>query len=204
MRLLDDRLRPLAAESVALGPGRGPGAGGRTWSRRAGARLRPRRDGRLRPARRRDVRRRCVQSAGVRGRSGEALPARPFAGTVEPGQAVRIMTGAPLPDGAPTRSCRPRPRRRAAGRRGAAARAASRCRRGATSAGAARTSRQGGRALARRPAPAAAGRRRARVGRRRPGRRSSAGRRVAVLSPATNCCRAGRSRQATGSSTATR
>src|SRR5262245_8231241 len=28
---------------------------------------------------------------------GEALPARPFAGTVSPGQAVRIMTGAPLP-----------------------------------------------------------------------------------------------------------
>lgn len=31
---------------------------------------------------------------------GEALPARPFAGTVSPGQAVRIMTGAPLPAGA--------------------------------------------------------------------------------------------------------
>jgi molybdopterin molybdotransferase len=31
---------------------------------------------------------------------GEALPARPFAGAVRPGQAVRIMTGAPLPDGA--------------------------------------------------------------------------------------------------------
>src|SRR5262245_40987852 len=31
---------------------------------------------------------------------GEALPARPFAGTVAPGQAVRIMTGAPLPAGA--------------------------------------------------------------------------------------------------------
>jgi molybdopterin molybdotransferase len=31
---------------------------------------------------------------------GEALPARPFAGTVGPGQAVRIMTGAPIPAGA--------------------------------------------------------------------------------------------------------
>jgi molybdopterin molybdotransferase len=31
---------------------------------------------------------------------GEALPGRPFAGRVQPGQAVRIMTGAPLPDGA--------------------------------------------------------------------------------------------------------
>jgi molybdopterin molybdotransferase len=31
---------------------------------------------------------------------GESLPARPFAGVVESGQAVRIMTGAPIPDGA--------------------------------------------------------------------------------------------------------
>jgi molybdopterin molybdotransferase len=31
---------------------------------------------------------------------GEAFPARPYAGRVGPGQAVRIMTGAPLPDGA--------------------------------------------------------------------------------------------------------
>jgi molybdopterin molybdotransferase len=31
---------------------------------------------------------------------GEALPARPFTGTVEPGQAVRITTGAPVPAGA--------------------------------------------------------------------------------------------------------
>jgi molybdopterin molybdotransferase len=31
---------------------------------------------------------------------GEALPGRPFAGAVQPGQAVRIMTGAPLPAGA--------------------------------------------------------------------------------------------------------
>jgi len=31
---------------------------------------------------------------------GEALPGRPFAGRVEPGQAVRIMTGAPVPEGA--------------------------------------------------------------------------------------------------------
>src|SRR5262249_33390990 len=32
--------------------------------------------------------------------AGEALPARPFAGKLRAGQAVRIMTGAPLPDGA--------------------------------------------------------------------------------------------------------
>jgi molybdopterin molybdotransferase len=31
---------------------------------------------------------------------GEALPGRPFAGTVGPGEAVRIMTGAPVPAGA--------------------------------------------------------------------------------------------------------
>jgi molybdopterin molybdotransferase len=31
---------------------------------------------------------------------GEALPARPFIGRVETGQAVRIMTGAPVPEGA--------------------------------------------------------------------------------------------------------
>src|SRR5262249_55979527 len=31
---------------------------------------------------------------------GEALPARPFGGTVQPAQAVRIMTGAPVPAGA--------------------------------------------------------------------------------------------------------
>src|SRR5262245_61296668 len=30
---------------------------------------------------------------------GEALPGRPYAGVVGPGQAVRIMTGAPLPEG---------------------------------------------------------------------------------------------------------
>src|SRR5207237_10560242 len=31
---------------------------------------------------------------------GEALPARPFAAAVQAGQAVRIMTGAPVPNGA--------------------------------------------------------------------------------------------------------
>ena len=31
---------------------------------------------------------------------GESLPARPFAGEVKPGEAVRILTGAPLPAGA--------------------------------------------------------------------------------------------------------
>src|SRR5262245_51534355 len=31
---------------------------------------------------------------------GESFPARPYPGTLQPGQAVRIMTGAPLPAGA--------------------------------------------------------------------------------------------------------
>jgi molybdopterin molybdotransferase len=31
---------------------------------------------------------------------GDALPARPYGGVVGPGQAVRVMTGAPVPDGA--------------------------------------------------------------------------------------------------------
>ena len=39
---------------------------------------------------------------------GESLPAKPFVGRVEAGQAVRIMTGAPCPL-APTRYCPPRP-----------------------------------------------------------------------------------------------
>jgi molybdopterin molybdotransferase len=32
--------------------------------------------------------------------AGESLPGRPWRGTIEPGTCVRIMTGAPLPDGA--------------------------------------------------------------------------------------------------------
>jgi molybdopterin molybdotransferase len=43
---------------------------------------------------------------------GEALPGRPFAGAVGPGEAVRIMTGAPLPEGAdavaPAETCEER------------------------------------------------------------------------------------------------
>src|SRR5688572_28583880 len=31
---------------------------------------------------------------------GQSMPGAPFAGSVHPGQAVRIMTGAPMPDGA--------------------------------------------------------------------------------------------------------
>src|SRR5207237_4161039 len=31
---------------------------------------------------------------------GESFPGRPFPGTVQPGQAIRIMTGAPVPSGA--------------------------------------------------------------------------------------------------------
>src|SRR5262249_6410575 len=30
---------------------------------------------------------------------GQALPGRPYTGVVQPGQSVRIMTGAPLPEG---------------------------------------------------------------------------------------------------------
>jgi molybdopterin molybdotransferase len=33
---------------------------------------------------------------------GSAFPGKPFLGTLHPGRAVRIMTGAPLPDGADT------------------------------------------------------------------------------------------------------
>jgi molybdopterin molybdotransferase len=32
--------------------------------------------------------------------AGEAFPAKPYPGVLQPGQAVRIMTGAPIPDGA--------------------------------------------------------------------------------------------------------
>ena len=39
---------------------------------------------------------------GPRTLIGEAYPARPFAGRVEAGQAVRVMTGSPLPAGADT------------------------------------------------------------------------------------------------------
>ncbi|MCA9117855.1 MAG: molybdopterin molybdotransferase MoeA, partial [Planctomycetaceae bacterium] len=52
----------------------------------------------------------AVQAAGTEGAGdynplrfqviGEALPGRPFEGTLQAGQAVRIMTGAPLPAGA--------------------------------------------------------------------------------------------------------
>jgi molybdopterin molybdotransferase len=41
---------------------------------------------------------------------GESAAGRPFAGTVALGQAIRIFTGAPLPDGADTSSSRKRPR----------------------------------------------------------------------------------------------
>jgi molybdopterin molybdotransferase len=44
--------------------------------------------------------------------AGEALPGRPFDGVLGPGEAVRIMTGAPLPDGAdavaPAETCEER------------------------------------------------------------------------------------------------
>jgi molybdopterin molybdotransferase len=43
---------------------------------------------------------RAADAAGPLAVVGEALPARPFGGTVGPGEAVRIATGAPVPAGA--------------------------------------------------------------------------------------------------------
>ena len=68
---------------------------------------------------------------------GESLPGRPFAGRVGPGQAVRIMTGAPLPDGAD--AVLPAENAEEAGGR---VRVSEPSRRGDTSAGAARTSKR--------------------------------------------------------------
>ena len=94
-RLLDDRTRPLPAEFVPLAD-----AAGRVLAEAVVAAAdvpgfdRAAMDGFA-------VRAADTAAAPVALRLvGESLPARPFAGTVGEGEAVRIMTGAPLPAGA--------------------------------------------------------------------------------------------------------
>src|SRR4051812_2600525 len=99
LQLLDRRLRALDAEAVAL-----PNAAGRVLAADVTA------AGAV-PA----FARAAMDGYALRGAEtfgadaytplefpvvGEALPARPHGGAVGPGQAVRVMTGAPLPDGA--------------------------------------------------------------------------------------------------------
>lgn len=99
LRFLDDRLRPLPAETVAV-----TSCAGRVLAAPVTAQV--------------DVpgfARSAMDGYAVRGEDtfgaseydplvlrlvGEAMPGRPFAGSVGPGEAVRIMTGAPLPKGA--------------------------------------------------------------------------------------------------------
>jgi molybdopterin molybdotransferase len=98
-QLLDGRARPLAAEPVQL-----PRAAGRVLAADVTAEVAV-------PA----FARAAMDGYALRGEEtfgcdpynpielevvGESFPARPFAGAVLPGQAVRIMTGAPLPEGA--------------------------------------------------------------------------------------------------------
>jgi molybdopterin molybdotransferase len=99
LRLLDDRLRPLDAEAVEL-----PAAAGRVLAADVTAAVA------VPPFARAAMDGYAVRGAETFGCDaynplefqvlGDALPARPFDGTVGPGQAVRVMTGAPLPDGA--------------------------------------------------------------------------------------------------------
>jgi molybdopterin molybdotransferase len=99
LRLLADRVRPLSAEPVPLG-----GCAGRVLAEDVVSRFavpgfdRAAMDG---------YALRAEETFGAGPYNplslaviGESLPGRPFAGRVEPGQAVRIMTGAPIPDGA--------------------------------------------------------------------------------------------------------
>lgn len=98
-RLLNERLRPLPAESVALRE-----SAGRVLAADVTAEVAV-------PA----FPRAAMDGYALRGEEtfgsgpynplvfavvGLALPGRPFTGKVQPGQAVRIMTGAPVPDGA--------------------------------------------------------------------------------------------------------
>jgi molybdopterin molybdotransferase len=98
-QLLDTRVRALPAEAVEL-----PGAAGRVLAADVTAEIAV-------PA----FDRAAMDGYALRGEEtfgcdaynllefaivGESFPARPFAGRVQPGQAVRIMTGAPLPEGA--------------------------------------------------------------------------------------------------------
>jgi molybdopterin molybdotransferase len=99
LRLLDDRLRPLSGETTPLAD-----AAGRVLAEDVTSTVavpgfdRSAMDGYA-------VRAEETFGAGPYNPLslrivGEALPGRPFAGRVTTGQAVRIMTGAPLPDGA--------------------------------------------------------------------------------------------------------
>jgi molybdopterin molybdotransferase len=98
-QLLDERVRSLGAEAVEL-----PRAAGRVLAADVTA-------GVAVPA----FARAAMDGYALRGEEtfgcdaynplefevvGESFPARPFSGAVQPGQAVRIMTGAPLPEGA--------------------------------------------------------------------------------------------------------
>src|SRR5579885_1174604 len=98
-QLLDARVRPLPAEAVSL-----PDAAGRVLAADVTAEVpvpgfdRAAMDG---------YALRAAETFGAGPYNplefavvGTALPGRPFGGTVGPGQAVRIMTGAPLPAGA--------------------------------------------------------------------------------------------------------
>ena len=92
LRLLDERIEPLASETVPLlesagrvlaSPIRSPvNVPGFTRSAMDGYAVR------------------ADETPGSLELIGESLPGRGFAGTVNSGQAVRIMTGAPLPAGA--------------------------------------------------------------------------------------------------------
>src|SRR5262245_43670797 len=99
LQLLDQRLRPLDTEAVEL-----PAAAGRVLAADVTAAVAV-------PA----FARAAMDGYALRGAEtfgadeytplefqvvGEALPARPHGGAVGPGQAVRVMTGAPLPAGA--------------------------------------------------------------------------------------------------------
>ena len=104
--------RPLPAEDVLLERRGGPGPGRRRRLRPGPAALRPRRDGRLRAAS--GGRRRGARTLVV---AGQIRAGQHFDGVLQPGQAVQIMTGAPVPPGADavqqvekTRAARRRPR----------------------------------------------------------------------------------------------
>src|SRR4051812_16497272 len=99
LRLIDQRVRPLGSESVSLAD-----AAGRILSEDV-----------IAPCNVPGFDRAAMDGYALRGGEtsgaddsspvefavvGESFPARPFAGRVDPGQAVRIMTGAPLPAGA--------------------------------------------------------------------------------------------------------
>src|SRR5438270_5332175 len=99
LRLIEERVRPLASEQVDINE-----AAGRVLAADLTA-----------PVAVPGFDRAAMDGYALRGREtfgadgyapfdfavvGEAFPARPFPGPVGPGQAVRIMTGAPMPAGA--------------------------------------------------------------------------------------------------------